>query len=351
MIDAPTPSGDAGGPSTLLDVSQLRTTFETARGPLTAVDSVSFSLDRGETLGVVGESGSGKTVLVRSIMGLLPGRGTTTTGSVALDGIELVGAPSEALRALWAERISMVFQDPMSSLNPVQRVGNQITETLRVHQRLGRRDARAKAVQLLAQVGIPSPAERARAYPVQLSGGMRQRVMIAIALACGPELLLADEPTTGLDVTIQAQILDLLEDLQSTRGMAMILVTHDLGVVATRTDRIMVMYAGRVVELAPTRRLFSDMRMPYTEALLNSTPRLDQASHTRLRAIEGRPPDLVDPDPGCAFAPRCDYATDQCRTQVPPLTADEHDAAHLFACWHPRGTPVRAVAPSRSGDG
>jgi oligopeptide/dipeptide ABC transporter ATP-binding protein len=341
------PPAIGGAREVLLSVADLRTTFDTPRGPLIAVDSVSFTLGRGETLGIVGESGSGKTVLSRSIMGLLPGRGTTLTGSVALDGTELVGASREALRALWADRISMVFQDPMASLNPVQRVGHQITETLRVHQRLSRRGAKARAVELLAQVGIPSPAQRARAYPVQLSGGMRQRVMIAIALACGPDLLLADEPTTGLDVTIQAQILDLLEDLQETRGMAMILVTHDLGVVATRTDRIIVMYAGRIVELAPTRRLFSDMRMPYTEALLDSTPRLDQPSHTRLRAIEGRPPDLVGSVPGCAFAPRCAYATDQCRTQAPPLAADERDPAHLYACWHPRGTSTPTAGTAR----
>ena len=325
----------AGSHPALLSVGDLRTSFSTPRGTLVAVDGVSFELARGETLGVVGESGSGKTVLARSILGLLPGARTTIEGSVRFDGDELVGASAQAMRAVRGARISMVFQDPMSSLNPVHRVGNQIAEALRVHLKVSRRVAREAAIGLLAQVGIPSPAERARAYPLQLSGGMRQRVMIAIALACGPELLLADEPTTGLDVTIQAQILDLLEDQRRLRQMAMILVTHDLGVVATRTDRVMVMYAGRVVELAPTARLFEHVRMPYTEGLLGSMPRLDEPSHTRLAAIPGRPPDLVTRPAGCAFSPRCPYATAQCHAASPPLVADPADPDHLYACWHP----------------
>ena len=320
----------------LLQVTDLRTTFATPRGALVAVDGVSLHLERGETLGVVGESGSGKTVLSRSIMGLLPGKTTTLEGSVRFDGQELVGASRQELREIWGRRISMVFQDPMTSLNPVQRIGHQIAETLRLHLKLSRKVANESAVTLLSQVGIPSPEHRARQYPIQLSGGMRQRVMIAIALACGPELLLADEPTTGLDVTIQAQILDLLSELQRMRRMAMILVTHDLGVVATRTDRIIVMYAGRVVELAPTRKLFLNVRMPYTEALLLSTPRMDEPSHTRLTAIEGRPPDLVHRPPGCAFSQRCAYATEQCHAESPPLVADPKDPEHFYACWHPR---------------
>jgi oligopeptide/dipeptide ABC transporter ATP-binding protein len=334
----------------LLEVRDLRTTFSTPRGPLVAVDGVDLTLHRGETLGVVGESGSGKTVLSRSIMGLLPGQRTTLTGSVRFDGTELVGASEELLRSYWGPRIAMVFQDPMTSLNPVHRVGRQIAETLRLHLKLSKREANRSAITLLTQVGIPDPELRARCYPVQMSGGMRQRVMIAIALACGPELLLADEPTTGLDVTIQAQILDLLADLQGKRRMAMIFVTHDLGIVATRTDRIMVMYAGRVVELAPTAKLFANVRMPYTEALLNSTPRMDQPSHTRLDAIEGRPPDLVHKPSGCAFSPRCQYATDRCHDEAPPLVADPGDPEHLFACWNPRGTPV-AVAPRKETAG
>jgi oligopeptide/dipeptide ABC transporter ATP-binding protein len=334
----------------LLDVQDLRTTFSTPRGPLVAVDGVSLTLQRGETLGVVGESGSGKTVLSRSIMGLLPGQRTTLTGSVRFNGTELVGASEATLRSFWGPRIAMVFQDPMTSLNPVHRIGRQISETLRVHLKLGKREAAKSAVTLLTQVGIPDPEVRARNYPVQLSGGMRQRVMIAIAIACGPELLLADEPTTGLDVTIQAQILDLLAELQRMRRMAMIFVTHDLGIVATRTDRIMVMYAGRVVELAPTVKLFANVRMPYTEALLNSTPRLEQPSHTRLRAIEGRPPDLVHKPRGCAFSPRCPYATDQCRTEAPPLIADPGDPEHFYACWNPRGTTL-SPTPTKEAAG
>jgi oligopeptide/dipeptide ABC transporter ATP-binding protein len=331
------PDGDA---TRLLDVRDLTTTFRTPRGPLVAVDHVSLTLDRGETLGVVGESGSGKTVLSRSIMGLLPSRSATLSGSVRFHGVELVDAPLDLLRTYWGPRVAMVFQDPMTSLNPVHRIGHQIAETLRLHLKLSRRVARESVVTLLTQVGIPSPKLRARNYPFQLSGGMRQRVMIAIALACGPELLLADEPTTGLDVTIQAQILDLLAELQHIRQMGMLLVTHDLGVVATRTDRIMVMYAGRVVELAPTRSLFANVRMPYTEALLSSIPRVEMPSHVRLAAIPGRPPDLANLPPGCAFAPRCSYATEQCTREAPPLTADASEPDHFYACWHPRGTPI-----------
>ena len=335
----------AAGSHRLLEVRDLRTTFQTPRGPLVAVDGVSLDLDRGETLGIVGESGSGKTVLSRSIMGLLPGRGTLLEGSVRFDGRELVGASEATLRSMWGPRIAMVFQDPMTSLNPVHRVGQQIAETLRLHLKLSKRVANESAVTLLTQVGIPEPKIRARCFPVQLSGGMRQRVMIAIARACGPELLLADAPTTSLDVTIQAQILDLLDEAQRIRRMAMILVTHDLGIVATRTDRIMVMYAGRVAELAPTKRLFANVRMPYTEALLSSTPRMADASHTRLRAIEGRPPDLVRRPSGCAFSPRCLYATDRCHEEAPPLVADPGEPDHLYACWHPRGVaPVTLTA-------
>jgi oligopeptide/dipeptide ABC transporter ATP-binding protein len=326
--------GEAG---LLLEVTDLTTVFTTPRGPLCAVDHVSLQLHQGETLGVVGESGSGKTVLSRSIMGLLPGRNTVREGSVRFDGKELVGASEATLRSYWGPRMAMVFQDPMTSLNPVHKIGRQIAETLRLHLKLSRKVANASAITLLTQVGIPSPALRAKCYPVQLSGGMRQRVMIAIALACGPELLLADEPTTGLDVTIQAQILDLLADLQQTRRMAMIFVTHDLGIVATRTDRIIVMYAGRIVETAPTEKLFANVRMPYTEALLHSTPRLSDPSHTRLQAIEGRPPDLVHRPSGCAFSPRCQYATERCFEESPPLVADPGEPDHLYACWYPRG--------------
>ncbi|HEX3946837.1 MAG TPA: ABC transporter ATP-binding protein [Acidimicrobiales bacterium] len=318
----------------LLAVDDLRSTFATDRGPLHAVDGISFTLDRGRTLGVVGESGSGKTVLSRTVMGLLGGDGVS--GSVRFEDQELVGAPSKTLRSLWGARIAMVFQDPMTSLNPVVRIGRQITESLHQHLQMDRAEARATAISLLEQVGIPSPEERFGHYPGQLSGGMRQRVMIAIAIACAPRLLLADEPTTGLDVTVQAQILDLLAALQAERRMAMVLVSHDLGVVATRTDDILVMYAGRVVEQAPTRTLFGAMAMPYTAALLGSTPRLANPSHRRLAAIEGRPPDLVARPPGCPFAPRCPYAQELCHRQAPPLVAAEAPG-HRYACWFPLG--------------
>jgi oligopeptide/dipeptide ABC transporter ATP-binding protein len=338
--------GPEQGP--LLQVQDLHTHFRTSRGLLRAVDGVSFELDRAKTLGIVGESGSGKTVLARSIMGLLRTRQVERTGRVVFEGRDLVTMPDKQLRALWGARISMVFQDPMASLNPVMRVGRQITETLRLHLRMDRDEARQTAVALLTQVGIPSPEERYRAYPGQLSGGMRQRVMIAIALACSPRLLLADEPTTGLDVTVQAQILDLLASLQEERRMAVVLVTHDLGVVATRTDEIIVMYAGHIVERAPTPTLFAAMAMPYTEALLASTPRITQLPHTRLSAIEGRPPDLVAPPPGCPFAPRCPYARARCHEERPPLVPAE-SPNHLYACWYPLGNrigPQRADQPT-----
>jgi oligopeptide/dipeptide ABC transporter ATP-binding protein len=317
----------------LLDVEDLNVSFATSRGSLQAVQGVSLTLDQGKTLGIVGESGSGKTVLSRAIMGLLPRASTTQTGSVRYDGEEILNAPNAELRKLWSTHIAMVFQDPMTSLNPVQKIGRQITEPLKLHLHLGRDEAKETALSLLMQVGIPSPVERYDAYPFQLSGGMRQRVMIAIALACAPRLLLADEPTTGLDVTIQAQILDLLSQLQRDRDMAMILVTHDLGVVATRTDEIIVMYAGNVVERAPTNVLFKSTAMPYTEALLNSMPRIANPSHTRLVAIEGRPPDLLHPPAGCPFAPRCPYVQDKCQTEKPPLV--EASPGHSYACWYP----------------
>ena len=336
-------------PGPILEVRDLSTTFETPRGPLTAVRNVSLTLNRGETLGIVGESGSGKTVLSRSIMNLLPTKGLSLTGSVNFDGTELVGADLATLRALWGAKISMIFQDPMSSLNPVVRIGRQITESLRLHLGMDRKEAQRTAVALLGQVGIPSPEERVAAYPFQLSGGMRQRVMSAIALACAPRLVLADEPTTSLDVTVQAQILDLLASMQEERNMSVILVSHDLGVVATRTDKIAVMYGGRIVEMAPTRSLFSSMAMPYTQALFGSTPRLSQPSHARLTAIEGRPPDLVNIPAGCAFAPRCTQATSQCHAEAPPLRAMQENLDHHFACWNPlTGVPV-ALAP-RQGE-
>jgi oligopeptide/dipeptide ABC transporter ATP-binding protein len=327
----------------LLEVEDLHVSFATSRGQLQAVQGVSFTLTQGKTLGIVGESGSGKTVLSRAVMGLLPRASTTQTGSVRYDTQEILNAPNNELRELWSTHIAMVFQDPMTSLNPVQKIGRQIMEPLRIHLRLPKDEAKETALSLLMQVGIPSPVERFDAYPFQLSGGMRQRVMIAIALACAPRLLLADEPTTGLDVTVQAQILDLLSKLQTDRDMAMILVTHDLGVVATRTDEIIVMYAGNVVERAPTNVLFKSMAMPYTEALLKSMPRIANHSHTRLVAIEGRPPDLLHPPAGCPFAPRCPYAQDKCHREKPPLV--EAAPGHSYACWYPLTTSGSSSRP------
>jgi oligopeptide/dipeptide ABC transporter ATP-binding protein len=334
------PSGDP-----LLVVEDLHTSFRTARGTVRAVDGVSFSLDSGKTLAVVGESGSGKTVLSRSIMGLLPPRDVTATGTVRFAGRDLTAMTPDQRRRIWGAELSMIFQDPMTALNPVKRIGAQITETLRLHLDMHRSEAKTAAVELLRSVGIPSPEERVDWYPFQLSGGMRQRVMIAIALACGPRLVLADEPTTGLDVTVQAQILDLLARLQRERQMAVILITHDLGVAATRADDIVVMYAGRVVERAPSATLFRDTRMPYTQALMDSIPRLADASGTRLPAIAGRPPDLIHPPDGCRFAPRCPYAQDKCRTSEPPLRTTG-SADHQFACWFPLVDGVPSVPPS-----
>ncbi len=328
----------------LLVVEDLHTSFRTGRGTVRAVDGVSLTVDRGQTLGIVGESGSGKTVLARSIMGLLPPHDVITTGTVRFAGHELTSMEPAQLRQVWGAELSMIFQDPMTALNPVKRIGRQITESLRLHLGMDRSDADATAIELLRSVGIPSPEERIRWYPFQLSGGMRQRVMIAIALACAPRLVMADEPTTGLDVTVQAQILDLLAELQRERHMAVILVTHDLGVVAGRADEIVVMYAGRIVERAPTATLFHDTHMPYTQALMDSIPRLSDPSGTRLHAIAGRPPDLIHPPSGCRFAPRCPYVQDKCRENDPPLrTAASSD--HLFACWFPLINGV-STAPS-----
>ncbi len=336
---------EATGP--LLEVLDLRTTFRTPRGRVNAVNGVSLTLERGKTLGIVGESGSGKSVLSRSIMGLLPPRNVERTGSVRFEGTELMDLNARELREYWGDEMAMIFQDPMTSLNPVVRIGRQITESLRFHLEMDKARAAETALSLLESVGIPEPEQRLRQYPHQLSGGMRQRVVIAIALACGPKLLLADEPTTALDVTVQAQILNLLAQQQRERFMAMILVTHDLGVVAGRADHIAVMYAGQVVEMAPTRDLFASMRMPYTEGLLKSIPRLDEPSHTRLQIIGGRPPDLIHPPAGCKFSPRCPYVQDRCRTEEPPLIESERPG-HFYKCWYPvdvAAVPTRVNTP------
>jgi peptide/nickel transport system ATP-binding protein len=331
----------------LLEVSDLKTHFRTPRGVVKAVDGVTFSLERGRTLGVVGESGCGKTVLSRSIMGLLPKRDVDREGSVLFEGREIGNLKPKQMRTFWGAQMAMIFQDPMTSLNPVMRIGKQITESLNYHLDISRSYADELAESLLDSVRIPEPKQRLREYPHQLSGGMRQRVCIAVALACGPKLLFADEPTTALDVTVQAQVLDLLQGQQRERFMAMILVTHDLGVVAGRADEIAVMYAGQIVEKAPTAVLFSDMKMPYTEALLDSIPKLADKSHTKLNVIPGRPPDLVSPPKGCRFAPRCVYVQDRCREEEPPLIPAE-TPGHEYRCWYPVGTPQGNEALERN---
>jgi peptide/nickel transport system ATP-binding protein len=328
------PGTDEHGP--LLSVSGLTTWFRTPRGILHAVDDVSLDLKRGETLGIVGESGSGKSVLARTVMRLIPSH-AMTMGAVEFEGRDLRRLNAEETRSIWGAEISMIFQDPMTSLNPVIRVGGQITESLKLHLGLEKKQARKRAVQLLHQVGIPEPDQRIRSYPHELSGGMRQRVCIAIAIACSPKLLIADEPTTALDVTIQRQILDLLSSLQRQKDMAMVLITHDLGVVASRTNRIAVMYGGQIVETGPTRALFAKTRHPYTASLLASIPRISRPSHTRLAVIPGRPIDVIDPTPGCRFAPRCHSAQPRCLVED-PILAPTSDRSHVFACFYPVGT-------------
>lgn len=322
----------ANGP--LLEVQNLETHFKTQDGVVKAVNNVSFHVDRGETLGIVGESGSGKSVTSLSIMRLIPNPpGIIAGGKILFDGENLLDLSEPEMRDIRGNRISMIFQDPMTSLNPVLTIGRQITESLELHMKMTAREASNRAVELLGMVGIPSAARRLDDYPHQFSGGMRQRVMIAMGLSCSPELLIADEPTTALDVTIQAQILELIKRLQREIGMAVIIITHDLGVVAGMADRVVVMYAGRMVEEGPTQEIFENPRMPYTIGLLRSIPRLDEGSDRRLTPIRGLPPDLISLPDICAFSPRCDYfVAGKCDAQIPPLrnVAPDHRAACLF---------------------
>jgi oligopeptide/dipeptide ABC transporter ATP-binding protein len=314
----------------LLEVTDLRTVFATDDGELAAVDGVSFTVDAGQTLAIVGESGCGKSVTSLSIMGLVAGAGRIAGGSIRFEGRELVGLHRRELQDLRGNGMAMIFQEPMSSLNPAFTVGEQIVEVLLRHRQMTRAQAQQRALQMLQRVRMPAPEQRLHEYPHKLSGGMRQRAMIAMARACEPRLLIADEPTTALDVTIQAQILELMHTLQRETGTAVILITHDLGVVAEVADEVLVMYAGRVVEKAPVQALFDEPQHPYTVGLLGSIPRLD-IEQERLASIEGQVPDLLHRPAGCRFAERCPFADAQCRAAEPPLRAVA--AGHASACW------------------
>jgi peptide/nickel transport system ATP-binding protein/oligopeptide transport system ATP-binding protein len=330
----------AGGDSAdaLLQVRDLRTWFETDRGLFRAVDGISFSVGRGRTVGLVGESGCGKSVTSLSLMGLVPQPpGRVAAEAILFEGRDLLGLSADERRLLRGGKMSMVFQEPMTSLNPVHTIGRQIVEAIRAHTDLSPAQARARAIEVLELVRIPSAAERFDDFPHHLSGGMRQRVMIAMALACEPALLIADEPTTALDVTIQAQILELLRELQQRLGMAILIITHDLGVIAELVDEVIVMYAGQIVESAPVAALFSDPQHPYTIGLLGSIPRLD-VERERLATIEGTVPSPANQPVGCRFAPRCPFADSRCHAEPPPLRALGVD--HQVACWK---APVESI--------
>ncbi len=315
----------------LLSVRNLVTRFRTGRGNITAVNNVSFDVAAGETVAIVGESGSGKSVTALSILRLIPDPpGHIESGEILFDGKDLLKMSDAEIRAVRGDRIAMIFQEPMSSLNPSLTVGMQVGEPINLHRKLPWSQALEKARELLGMVRMSDTASRVSAYPHQFSGGMRQRAMIAMALACEPQLIIADEPTTALDVTVQAQILDLLKDLADRTGSALVLITHDLGVVARYADRVVVMYAGRVVESAPAAQLYAHPRHPYTQGLMASVPRLDGDTSVRLVPIEGQPPDLARIPPGCAFAPRCRQATDACRSAAPALR--EAEPGHQVAC-------------------
>ncbi len=322
---------------TLLEVKNLETRFYTQDGVVQAVNGISYSLKEGETLGLVGESGCGKSVSVLSLMRLIPEPpGKITGGEVLFEGRDLLKMDMDEIRHVRGNKIAMIFQDPMTSLNPVLTIGRQVTEALELHMGMDKAQARKRAIELLDMVGIPNPAQRIDDYPHQFSGGMRQRVMIAMGLSCNPRILIADEPTTALDVTIQAQIVDLVKRLRDEIGMAIIWITHDLGVVAGLVKRVNVMYAGYIVESGPVKEIYARPRHPYTIGLLGSLPRLDESTRTRLRSIEGLPPDLISPPPGCPFAPRCEYALDRCRQENPTL--EPVGLEHSAACWNLKAT-------------
>ncbi|MCZ6522999.1 MAG: ABC transporter ATP-binding protein [Alphaproteobacteria bacterium] len=329
----------------LLEIEDLRTQFFTSAGTVRAVDGISYDVEKGETVAIVGESGCGKSVSALSILRLVPDPpGRIVGGSIRFQGRDLLGLDDAEIRKVRGRHIAMVFQEPMTSLNPVLTIGLQLTETLEHHLNLSRAEARARALELLGMVGISDPERRLAQYPHHLSGGMRQRVMIAMALCCEPELIIADEPTTALDVTIQAQILELMKDLTRRLGVALVLITHNLGVVARYADRVNVMYAGKIVERGSAREIYHDPRHPYTLGLLNSVPRLDQPRKKKLEPIVGQPPDLARLDDGCAFRPRCSYAVERCAVEVPPL--EPAVEGHLSACWRKNelGRPLREVS-------
>ncbi len=334
--------------SPLLEVTDLRVTLQTSRGPADALRGVSFSLAGGATVGLIGESGCGKSITALALMGLLP-EGARVSGSIRLAGQELTTLDDAAMCGLRGSRLGMVFQEPMTALNPLHTIGHQVAEPLRLHRRLSARDARAEALRLLERVRLPDAAKRLDAYPHQLSGGQRQRVVIAIALACGPELLIADEPTTALDVTIQGEILDLIGELVAERGMALLLISHDLGVMARTVSRTLVMYGGTVVESGPTADIFAHLSHPYTRGLFGARPRLGAARGSRLVTIPGRVPELVDLPAGCPFADRCGWVVKACRAAPPP--AFEVGPGHVARCIRldaiDAGETPHAVAPAR----
>ena len=316
----------------LLEVKNLKVSFRTEDGVVRAVDGVSFAVDQGEVLGIVGESGSGKSVTMMSVLRLINDPNMQVEGEVIYKGRDLMKLHKDEMREVRGDEIAMIFQDPMTSLNPVYRVGDQIVEAILIHQDIGKPAARRRAVELLHQVGIPHAEGRVDDYPHQFSGGMRQRAMIAMALANNPDILIADEPTTALDVTIQAQIIELIDKLKDEFNSAIVLITHDLGVVAEIANEIVVMYAGRVVERAPTRQLFYDPQHPYTWGLLGSIPRLDRPKASRLHSIEGMPPSLISSPQGCKFRPRCPHAFEKC-TEEPELVSRIDKRDHLDRCW------------------
>ena len=324
--------------SAVMSIKSMTIKFTTPRGLLEAVRDVSIDIPAGSSVGVVGESGSGKTVLSRAAMGLLSGSNVQREGTIVFDGKELSAMTREQVRNEFGTGMAMIFQDPMTALNPVRRIGAQLAESLQIRLGMDKKAAKVRSAELLALVRIPDPEAMLRKFPYQLSGGMRQRVMIAIAISCNPKLLFADEPTTALDVTVQSQILQLLSELRRDLNMSMVLVTHDLGVVAGNTDYVAVMYAGEIVEQATTVDLFANMKMPYTEALLNSIPKIDMKSGERLQVIEGRLPDPTQRPEGCGFAARCSYVQAKCTAEHPPLV--DAGNGHLYRCWFPLGNTI-----------